>query len=69
MARGVLDRDRAALRHRQQREPIEPGVVDDRLEVGQPGLEAVVGDVTVGEAVAALVEADRRWRSLPSSTR
>ena len=63
VACGVLDGDRAALRHREQREALEPGVVDDRLEVGDPQLEGVVGDVAVGQAVAALVEADRRWRS------
>ena len=58
VARGVLDRDRPALRHRQQREPVEPGMVSDRFQVLDPSLQRVVGDVAVGQAVAALVEPD-----------
>ena len=55
---GVLDRDGSALRHRHQGEPLEAGVVRDGFEVGDPGLERVVGDVAVGQAVPALVEPD-----------
>ena len=58
MPRGVLDRDRAALRHGHQREPVESGILHDRLEVGDPRLQAVVGDAAVREPVAALVVAD-----------
>ncbi len=36
MPGGVLDRHRAALRHRHEREPVEAGVLDDRLEVARP---------------------------------
>ena len=55
---GVLDRHRPALRHRQQGEAVEPGVVGDRLEIGDPGLEAVVGHPAVRQPVTPLVVAD-----------
>ena len=58
MPGGVLDRHRPALRHRQQREALEPGVVGDGLEVGDPRLQAVVGHAAVRQPVTALVVAD-----------
>ena len=57
---GVLDRHRTALRHGQQREPVESCVVSDSLQVGDPGVEAVVGDAPVGQSVTSLVEPDHR---------
>ena len=60
MPDGVLDRWGAALRHRHQREAVEPGVVRDRLQVADPSLQRVVVDLPVGEPVAALVVADDR---------
>src|SRR3712207_8067623 len=53
-----LDRDGSALGHRQQREAVEPGVVGNGLQVGHPGLQAVVGDTAVREPVPALVVPD-----------
>ena len=58
MPGGVLDRDRAALRHGHEREPVESGILHDRLEVGDPRFQAVVGDPPVREPVTALVVAD-----------
>ena len=58
MPRGVLDRDRAALRHRHQRKPVESRILHDRLEVGDPRFQTVVGDTPVGEPVTALVVTD-----------
>jgi hypothetical protein len=57
MPRGVGDRDRAALRHPHEGELLEPGRLDDGLEIGDAGFEAVVGRAGVGEAMAALVVA------------
>ena len=56
--RRVRDRRRPALRHGHQREPVQPGVVDDRLEVRDACLEPEVLDVPVGQPVPALVVAD-----------
>ena len=58
--RRVPDGDRSALGHGHEREPRVPGVLDDRLEVGDPHVQREVGDVPVGEAVAPLVEPDDR---------
>jgi hypothetical protein len=55
MPRGILDRDRAALRHPHDGEALEAGRLDDRFEVADSGIQAVVGDARVGQAVAALV--------------
>ena len=38
----VGDRDRSALRHGHEGEPVEPGVVDDRLEIADARLEREV---------------------------
>lgn len=55
---------RSALSHRHQRERLaslpEAGVVDHRLQVTDPRLERVVGDVPVGQPMTALVEPDDR---------
>ena len=56
MAGRVGDGHGAALRHGEQVEPVQPGVVDDRLEVAEACLQAVVGDVPVGQPVPPLVE-------------
>ena len=58
MTRGVLDRDRPALSHRQQREPLETGIVRDCLQIGDPGPQAVIGDASIRQAVTALVISD-----------
>jgi hypothetical protein len=36
---GVRDRDRAALGNSEQREPVEPGCVDDGFQITHPCLE------------------------------
>ena len=57
MARGVGDRDRAALRDAEQREPVELGGVDDGLEIRDQDVERGVGRVAVRQAAAARVVA------------
>ncbi len=68
MPDGVLDRDGAALGHGQQREPPETGMVGNRLQIGESRLHRMVGDIALGQSVAALVEADD-GRDVASSTR
>ena len=60
MARRVRDRDGAALREAEDREALEPELVDHGLEVAHHRLEREVVDVVIGEAVAALVVAHQR---------
>ena len=60
MSHGVGDRHRAALRHAEQREALEPARIDDALQVGDHRLEGKVGHVPVRQAVAALVVANKR---------
>ena len=59
----------AATRDPEQRKSIEPGRVDDRFEIADPRVEAHVGHVALGHAVAALVVADEpvmtRERGVP----
>jgi hypothetical protein len=56
----VCDRHRAALGHPHQREPVEPGGVDDRLQIADPRLQTEVGDLPVRQPVPALVVAHHR---------
>ena len=58
--RGVLDGDRPALRHRQQREMLQAGVVGYRLEVGDPRIKTVVGHASIRQPVSTLVVPDHR---------
>ena len=57
MARRIRDRDGPALREAEDREMLEPELVDDGLEVPTMRLEREVVDVVIGEAVAPLVVA------------
>src|SRR6185437_5322535 len=59
MAKRVRDRDGAALRDAEQGEAVQLQVVDDGLEIADPGLERELVDRPVGEAAAALVVADQ----------
>ena len=58
MAADVFHRDRAALRHAEQREARQAERVDDGLEVADPDVEREAGEGAVGQARAALVVAD-----------
>ena len=58
MPRGVLDRHRPSLGHREQCETVQPGIIGDSLEIGDPGLQAVVGHPAVREAMTTLVVPD-----------
>ena len=60
MQRGVADRERAAVGHPEQRDPLEPGGVDDRGEIRHPRVQREVADLPVREAAAAFVVADDR---------
>ena len=55
----VGDGDRTALRHPEQREPLDTDRVHDELEVVDPGVEAEVVHVPVGQAAPTLVVADQ----------
>jgi len=55
---GVGDRDRCALRDAEQRKALEPGGIDHRLEVGDPGVERERGDGPVRQAAAARIVAN-----------
>ena len=58
MLHRVRDGDRTATRDPKERKSIEPGRVNDRFEVADPGVEAHIGHVTLGHAIATLVVAD-----------
>jgi hypothetical protein len=58
MLHRVCDRDRAATRDPKQRKSIEPGRVNDRFEIADPRIEADIGHVPLGHAIATLVVAD-----------
>ena len=60
MPRGVDERDGSALRHPEQREPVNARGVDDGLEVGDPGLHRELAELVVGEPAPSLVVADER---------
>jgi hypothetical protein len=60
MPRRVDERDRGTLRDAEQREAIEAGGGDHRLEVGDPGVERELARLAVGEPAPALVVADER---------
>ena len=54
---GVSDRQRAPLRRPEQREPLQPGRVDDGLEIGDEHVERGIGGFAIREAAAAGVVA------------
>ncbi len=58
MLHRVRDRDRTATRDPKERKSIEPGRVNDRFEIADPRVEAHIGHVTLGHAIATLVVAD-----------
>src|SRR5690606_10240194 len=58
MANGILDRDRAALRHAEQVEALYPQGVDDQREVFDPGVEIEAAIGPVRQPAAALVIAN-----------
>jgi hypothetical protein len=60
MARRVLDRDRSALADPEQRETLEPGGVDDHLEVARPGIGRHIDEGAIREPGAAQVVAQQR---------
>jgi hypothetical protein len=59
MARGVHDRNRAALRHAEKREPVEPGPVDDAFQVCDQTVDRDGVRFTVGQTAAARVVAQQ----------
>ena len=59
VARGIFYADRRALRQAEQREAFEAQRVDHRFEIGDQCLEGQVADIPVGQAVGALVIADK----------
>lgn len=60
MAMRVLDCHRAALRDPHQREPRQSEFVDDRLQVGDEGLQRDIRRILVGQTTAALVVSHQR---------
>jgi hypothetical protein len=55
MAHRIGDRDGAALRHSEKREPIDPGCVDDALEVTYECFEGKIRYVPIREPVPTRV--------------
>ena len=55
----VRDRDSTAAGYPKKGETIDPGRVDNRFEVADPGVEAHIVHVALRHAVAALVVADK----------
>lgn len=60
MAADVFDRDRAALRHAEERKAGQVERVDDGLDIAHPDVEREVADGAVGQTRAALIEAHMR---------
>src|SRR5688500_12151299 len=60
MRHRVRHRDRRTARHPHQREPVDAEALDDRLEIGQPGIEREVRDIPVRQAEAPFVVPDQR---------
>ena len=60
MADGERHGDGGALGHAEQREAVEPGAVDDDLEILDPGVEVEALDLPVGHPAAPLVVAQQR---------
>ncbi len=67
MAHSIGDRHGAALGNTQERKPVEPRRVDDRLEVAHERIQGDVIDIPIGKTIATLVVTDqpasRRQRS------
>jgi len=57
---GERDGHRIALRHAEEREALQSGVLNDRLEIGDPGLQRHVVHVAVREPATALVVPEQR---------
>jgi hypothetical protein len=51
----VSDRDGAALRVSQQREPVDACRIDHRRDIIDPGVERYIGNVPIGQAGAARI--------------
>ena len=60
MPHRIGDGHGAALGYSEERETLDAGRIDDRLEVGHPGVERERVDVPVGHAVASRVVANQR---------
>src|SRR5262249_57632784 len=59
VADGVSDSDRPALGYAEQREPVQPGGVDDGLQVVHPVVEREPPDVPIREPASSLVVPDK----------
>src|SRR3989442_14886594 len=67
MPDGVRDADRAALRHAQERESLEPQRVDDRLQITDPCIEGKVRDLPVRQTAPRSSYRTYRWNLESSS--
>src|SRR5680860_1684775 len=60
MSDRVRDRDRPTVRQPKEGEPLQPGRIDDGLQVRYPGVEGETRDVAVGQPRPPLVIPQQR---------